>query len=231
MTSDRPRTDRTPRPARQAGASGRLLKRYTRLSVAIDMLVAERLTLLSPSSWQDGNDIAFMDAYREVRGLGAVLAACFTQAPETFHHWATFAGGSDGVRIDIDGDALLGSLAGDDGYRWGDVTYLTLRQIAARASIPVADLPFLKRHAFRDEREFRLIRHAGDAGVRTHDVPIRRSWVRGITLGPWLPANLADSAKAALRALPGCGGLYVQRTHLRDNARWRGALARLAGGD
>lgn len=224
-------SDRSNAASRRLVGTTRLLKRYTRLSVAIDMLVAERLTLLSPSSWQDGNDIAFMDAYRDARGFGAVLAACFTQAPETFHHWATFAGGGDGVRIDIDGDALLASLAGDAGYRWGDVTYLTLRQIAARETLPVADLPFLKRHAFRDEREFRLIRHAGEAGTHSHDVPIRRAWVRGITLGPWLPANLADSAKTALRALPGCHDLYVQRTHLRDNARWRGALTRLIDGD
>ena len=47
MTPDRSQSSRT----RRAAPAGRLLKRYTRLSVAIDMLVAGRLTLLSPASW------------------------------------------------------------------------------------------------------------------------------------------------------------------------------------
>jgi hypothetical protein len=40
-------------------------------------------------------------------GLKTVLALCFTQATEHYHHWHVFAGGSSGVCIGFDRDALL----------------------------------------------------------------------------------------------------------------------------
>ena len=67
------------------------LKRFTSLAGALDMLMSERLTLLSPASWEDRNDIAFLEAYRTKRGVHHIFAMCFTQAPETFHHWSVFA--------------------------------------------------------------------------------------------------------------------------------------------
>ena len=201
------------------------LKRYTSLPVAIDVLVNRRLSLLSPASWQDRNDVATMEGYRRALGLGQVLAACFTQAPETYHHWGVFAGGHDGVRLDIDKTALLASLSDDPRYVWADVDYLTLRQMAARP-LTAAQLPFLKRHAFRDEREFRLLFRSDDAALALHHIPIDSSWVRGIALSPWLPDNLVDPVKAALRALPGCGHIRLLQTRLRDHAKWQKAVAR-----
>lgn len=211
-----------------AGKGRSFLKRYTSLSVAIDVLTNERLTLLSPATWQDRNDVAFMEAFRTASGVDTVLAACFTQAPETYHHWGVFAGGNEGVRIDFDKDALLESLQGDDRYLWGDVRYLTLKQIAAR-DIAASELPFLKRHAFRDEQEFRLLCQSRDPAPAFHHIPLDRSWIRGVTLSPWLPENLIDPLKSALKALPGCATLRVQRTNLRDHAKWQAAIGRVAG--
>lgn len=202
-----------------------ILKRYTSLSVAIDTLMSERLTLLSPRLWQDKNDIAFMEGYCRAKRLGGVVAACFTQATETYHHWGVFADSSEGVRLDFDKEALLDSLRSDGRYVWGDVQYLTLKQIAAR-SIAADELPFLKRHAFRDEQEFRLLYQSDDPAAAFHHIPIRRSWVKGITLSPWLPENLIDPVKQALRALPGCAQVRLQRTNLRDHAEWKRAIER-----
>lgn len=39
------------------------LKRYTSLSVALDMITNQRLTLLSPGTWDDKNDIASLDPF------------------------------------------------------------------------------------------------------------------------------------------------------------------------
>lgn len=204
-----------------------ILKRYTSLSVAIDTLMNGRLTLLSPSSWQDRNDVAFMEGYRNACGLGGVLVACFTQAPETYHHWGVFAGGNEGVRLDFDKTALLRSLEGDDRYAWGDVRYLTLKQIAARR-VSAGELPFLKRYAFKDEQEFRLLYRSEEPAPPFHHIPIRHEWVRGVTLSPWLPENLIEPIKQALRALPGCTRVRLQRTNLRDHAEWKKAIERAA---
>jgi len=204
-----------------------ILRRYTSLSVAIDMLTNQRLTLLSPATWQDTNDVEFMEAYRVRRELGSVLAACFTQTTETYHHWGVFAGSNEGVRIDLDRPALLASLNDDPCYIWRDVKYLTLEQIDAMTSIDVYDLPFLKRHAFKDELEFRLIYECDDSSARYHHVPIKRKWIKGITLSPWLPPTLIDSLKIALKSLPGCGDVRIQKTTLRDNPKWKRAVQRV----
>lgn len=205
-----------------------ILRRYTSLSVAIDMLTNQRLTLLSPATWQDTNDVEFMEAYRVRRGLGAVLAACFTQTTETYHHWGVFAGSNEGVRIDLDRSALLASLIDDPCYIWRDVEYLTLERIEAMKSIDVYDLPFLKRHAFKDELEFRLIYECDDSATRYHHVPIKRKWMKSITLSPWLPLSLIDSLKAALKSLPDCADVRIQKTTLRDNPKWKRAAQRIA---
>jgi hypothetical protein len=203
-----------------------VLKRYTSLSVAIDTLMNERLTLLSPFTWKDRNYVAFMEGYCGASGLGGVLAACFTQAPETYHHWGVFAGSNEGVRLDFDKSALLDSLKGDDRYVWGDVSYLTLKQIATR-NLAAKELPFLKRYAFKDEQEFRLLYRSRDPAPPFHHIPIKRSWVKSITLSPWLAENLIDPVKQALRALPGCASVRLQRTNLRDHAEWKKAIERI----
>jgi len=209
------------------GSASNTLKRFTSLAVALDMLVSERLTLLSPASWEDRNDIAFLDAYRAKRGVRHVFAMCFTQAPETFHHWGVFAKGMEGVRVDIDKRALLTSLQDQPCFVWNDVQYKTLDQLDALEAISVYDLPFLKRFAFRDEREFRLLCESDDPVAQRHDVPIERAWIRCISASPWMPENLFQSIKSAIKALPGCGNVRFQRTTLRENDRWKSALRKI----
>jgi hypothetical protein len=59
----------------------KFLRRYTNL------LKEQKITLLDPESWEDKNDSHFMSLYRKKKSLKSVLALCFTQASETFHHW------------------------------------------------------------------------------------------------------------------------------------------------
>ena len=195
------------------------LKRYTTLSNAIDILTQRRLTLLSPATWQDQNDIAYMKAYCRHKALDAIYAACFTQSAETFHHWGVFASGSESVRVDFNKSALLDSLQHSPGYDWRDVEYRTLNVLKAH-SVLVDDLPYLKRHAFKDEREFRLLYAGPSAHPVVHYVPIDITWVTGITLSPWLPENLIDVLKSALRTLSNCPSIKLQRTNLRSHPDW-----------
>ena len=203
------------------------LKRFTSLAVALDMLVERRLTLLSPKTWDDQNDIAYVEAYRLKRGVKKIFALCFTQAPETFHHWRVFASGLEGVRINIDKRELLESLEGDPCYVWNDVEYRTLEKMAAARAIDVFDFPFFKRWAFRDELEFRLLYECDEANAVVHHIPIERRWITSITLSPWMPKSLFDSVKTAINSVPGCAEIKVQKTNLREHDRWMGARKRI----
>nr|WP_244647383.1 DUF2971 domain-containing protein [Sphingomonas sp. CFBP 13728] len=192
------------------------------------MLVKERITLLNPSSWEDENDIAFLEAYRLKRNLPAVFATCFTQAPETFHHWSVFANGHEGVRINIDKEKLLEGLRKDPCYSWGEVEYKTYEQLENITDLSLFNLPFLKRYAFTHEDEFRIVYDCSDAKKKSHDIKLKREWIKDITLSPWLHPALIDPIKEAIKSLPHCKDLTIKKTNLRNSERWKKAIAHVA---
>lgn len=204
-----------------------LLRRFTSLSVAIDMLYKQRLTLLSPSTWQDQNDVAFIEAFRQKRGVHNVFAVCFTQSRETFHHWSVFAKGVEGVKINIDKRAMLQSLQGDERFSWNDVDYKTLEEIKALKQIGLYDLPFLKRAPFGDEGEFRLIFECNDPKEKVKHMPFKPEWVTSITLSPWMHDNLVETLKEAIPKIPGCENVKLLRTSIRNNKNWKSAASRV----
>ncbi|MEP6810640.1 MAG: DUF2971 domain-containing protein [Chthoniobacterales bacterium] len=114
------------------------------------------MTLLDPETWDDKNDAHFLAVYKQKKKLITVLAACFTKAPETYHHWRVFANGSSGVCLTFKGPELLRALFEIPGVRAEHVTYLTLKDIRQK-SLHASELPFLKRIAFEHEEEFRVI--------------------------------------------------------------------------
>ncbi len=201
------------------------LKRYTTLAGAVDMLIEQRLALLNPSKWQDTNDTYFLEMFQEHINAKSLYAACFTQAPETFHHWKVFAGDNEGVCVEFDREALLKPLLETSGYHWSDVHYRTLKQLELRKKINAFELPFLKRKGFGDEKEFRLIqwsRTKPQQGV--HHVAIKRSWIKNIVFNPWISEPLFQSMKSALTSIPGCRDMPIRRTTLIDNAVWKQAV-------
>jgi len=90
--------------------SKRTLRRYTQLAPLIHLLHQKRLTLLSPTKWDDKNDAYYLEVYRRRQNLGSVLALCFAESRETYHHWHVFAGDSSGVCLEFDRDALSRSV-------------------------------------------------------------------------------------------------------------------------
>jgi len=204
------------------------LKRYTTLAAAVDMLVEQRLALLNPAKWDDTNDTHFLNAFKEIVGSRSLYAACFTQAPETYHHWQVFAHANEGVCVEFDRHALLKSLMEmSTAYRWGDVKYRTLAQLRLRKRINVYELPFLKRKGFIDEQEFRLLFHSRKPQMAAHYVTIERPWIRRIILNPWLSDPLFASMKSALRSIPGCSKVSILRTSLINNTEWKDACEKV----
>ena len=89
-----------------------ILRRFTNLAATIHMLRTRTITLLDPGTWDDKNDAFFMAQYKRQKDLKALLALCFADCPETYHHWRVFSHGADGVRVEFDKALLLRGLRG-----------------------------------------------------------------------------------------------------------------------
>ncbi len=197
-----------------------LLRRYTELPYVLDCLRTKQLTLLSPKTWDDKNDSFYVEAYAKAKNLSAVYVLCLTEADETYHHWKVFSSGSSGVCIVFKKEALITWAKPIDGMRLASVKYRTRKQ--CRDAPPVLeDLPFLKRYAFGDEREFRLFAAPSVTAPGPLKLRLPLSTIDRIMLNPWLPKSVADQVKATIKELEGCKSLKVYRSTLVDNEDWK----------
>ena len=200
--------------------SDRPLRRYTNIPALIYMLSQRRITLLDPRSWDDKNDSRYLALYRKKKGLGSVLALCFSQSAETYHHWRVFANGPAGVCVRFRRVELLEAVRREVPVRCRSVTYLALADIRREAP-RVRDLPFLKRVAFEDEDEFRIIYESGQRKLSKLDVAIPLSSVEKVTLSPWVHDDLWPDIKRVLNSIKGCRSLRVVRSTLISNEEWQ----------
>src|SRR5262249_11273369 len=159
-------------------------------------------------SWNDTNDSYFLTLYRERKNLKSLLALCFTEASETYHHWSVFAAGSSGICMRFKRPRLLSSLKSQEGLRAHSVQYLTLSEINKR-TLAVPDLPFLKRYPYEQENEFRIIYESRTERRSQLDIPISISSIDKITLSPWIHPNLVSELKHVLRSIEGCRNLRI----------------------
>ncbi len=196
------------------------LKRYTGLPYLLFALRTKQLTLMNPATWDDRNDTQFLMTYQKRQGRGSVLALCFTRASETYHHWKVFSNGSGGVCIDFNLQEFRTWADKAPGIQFRDVDYRKL-DVARKNEFAVENLPFIKRHAFRDECESRLIFESPDAGLLFHNVDFDIGLISRIVLSPWLPKPVSDEIKKVILGIDGCSELDVFRTTLIDNAEWQ----------
>ena len=195
------------------------LRRYTDVPALVSLLTERKITLLDPASWDDKNDSNFLALYQQKENLKALLALCFTQTDERYHHWWVFAEGTAGVCIRFDRAGLIKAVRKQDGIRMDEITYLTLDEMRDH-KLETSELPFLKRSAFQDEKEFRMIYKSSTEDIDNLDIPIPLSCISLITLSPWLPKALSDNLKAVLRLIPGCGDLNLAKSMLIESEEW-----------
>ncbi len=200
--------------------SSKYLRRYTDLPALIYLLTERKLTLLDPQSWDDSNDSHYLALYRKKRGLKSLLALCFTQADETYPHWRVFAPGSSGVCVRFHRSDLLRTLKNQSGLRTGSVRYLRLAEIR-NETLKTPDLPFLKRYAFEQENEFRVIYESKTARSPKLDIDIPLPSIDRITLSPWIHPALSSHVKIMLRSIKGCSALRIMRSTLIGNEEWK----------
>ena len=200
-----------------------ILNRYTSLPVALDILVKQHITLLSPETWEDRNDAFYLERYREEKSLRTLLAICFSARGETFHHWKVFSSGSSGVCIEFDKNLLLQAFPSSRGFRYGQIEYRLVRTVNKKRP-EIEKWPFLKRKAFKDEGEFRIIYENQTAHERPKHVDIDLGTIKKVTLSPWLPDAVAESVQALIKTIKGCESLPVNRSSLIDNSGWKKAI-------
>jgi len=199
------------------------LNRFTSLPIAVDVLYRKRITLLTPDFWEDENDAYYLKRYREKKSFRCVLAICFAGRRETFHHWRVFSHGTAGVCLEFDKEKLLLSFAGKTGFRNDEVTYRFVDEVE-KDTPRLATWPFLKRKAFEDEGEFRIIYESKSEDLSSKHVQIDLAAVRKVTLSPWLPESVAESVTDIIKGIEGCEGIHVNRSSLIHNSRWRKAI-------
>jgi len=198
----------------------KFLRRYTNLPALIYLLRKKKITLLDPNFWDDSNDSHYLSVYKRKEGLKTLLALCFTQVPETYHHWRVFAAGSSGVCIKFKRTKLIKAVEKIGGVRTSEVEYLKLKEIRSRKPT-INQLPFIKRNAFGDEAEFRVIFESSKSDLAKKDIPIPLSCIDKITLSPWAHKSLNDHVKKILIGIDGCKNIKIVKSTLVSNNEWK----------
>ncbi len=195
------------------------LRRYTDLPAVLQVLTSKTITLLPPGSWDDKNDKNLMLAYQHQKGLKSLLALCFAQAAETYHHWKVFAAGNAGMCIVFEKQRVIQELV-HTGVIHSSVDYFTIA--ALRRGDPALDrIPFSKRSAYRDEKEFRLLFCSDDEELAAKSFAMPIAAINRILINPWLPAPLAETVITTIRSVPGCQLLPVRQSTVIDGPAWK----------
>jgi hypothetical protein len=171
-----------------------------------------------------------MAEYKRLKAAKTVLALCFAESAETYHHWRVFSSGSDGVCIVFYKNKLLSTFDEDSNISKKKVSYETLDKMNGLTSIDCEELPFLKRTQYQAEHEYRVV--YSDAKTARQNVgqnveyDIEIGWIERITLSPWFSKALRDSVRSTLKSIKGCSKLKVTQSTLIDNEAWKNLTAR-----
>jgi len=196
------------------------LRRYMDLPALVYMLKERKITLLDPRSWDDSNDSYYMGLYKQRKKLKSLLAACFTETAETYHHWRVFAGGTSGVCVRFLRRRILKNLSSHSHLRGGAVKYLAISDLRKR-KLSIQELPFRKRQAFEDECEYRIIFESHKNKKATLDISVPLTCIDRVTLSPWIHPSLYTRLKKTLRSIEGCSDLRIVRSTLVGSEDWK----------
>lgn len=203
-------------------ASENELRRYTDVLSVMDMLRHARITLLSAEKWTDQNDRHTMEVYADRKKIASVVAYCMTEAAETAHHWQVFAGHEFGVCVVFKKAEFIDFIKRRRGLRCESVDYWTLARLEREQPLDIEALPYIKREAFRDEREVRIIAdHDETLDGPTQHVSIRLNLIERIVFSPFAVRALIDNAKDVMQGFIGCGSLTFMHSALMNNRQWR----------
>lgn len=204
--------------------SADIISRFTNLPSLLDILTSKQLTLLDPRKWDDKNDAYSISHYMAYKGLKTLLALCFTEARETYHHWRIYAGDVNGVCIRIRKKAVFSSISKEEGFRFEKVVYRSYSQLEGESFL-FEKLPFLKRAGYTDEDEYRLIYVNEKERVAQKRISIDISMIDHIYINPWLPPPLVESLKMTIANIAGDSfKRKVSQSRLIKSSKWKGLV-------
>jgi hypothetical protein len=173
-------------------------------------------------TWDDRNDSYFVSEYKRRKQLKTVLALCFSEAVETYHHWHVFSKGPAGVCVVFDYNLLNTSLKGAN-LCTKPVEYKKIREIKANpVRFKVDELPFIKRFGFEPEREIRVLYESNTENKSYFDVEIELECIQKIVLSPWMHSSVFESTKTVIRKIKGCENIKISHSTLTSSERWKG---------
>jgi hypothetical protein len=196
------------------------LRRYTSLPVLLDILNKKSLTLLDPQSWDDKNDSYFIELYKKAFHFDTVLALCFVESSEKYHHWKIFSGSSCGVCVEFNKDKLLNYFKTSKGFRSDKVEYKTIQELETN-NLDNHQLPFIKRVAFEDENEFRILYQCETGETLFKMVRIDLDCISKIIINPWISKPVYNSIRAVIKLIDGCNEIPIMKTGLTNNDDWK----------
>lgn len=218
-----------PKPKKKKQQEQQKLYRYTSLPALFYILTNQKLTLLPYSLWDDKNDSYFLNQYKDKLELKTVLALCFSTKPQTYHHWRVFAHGPAGVCITFDRQAIIDAIKEQEKKLQNgemlfgrEVTYMSTKT----NSLKTEELPFIKRKAFQDEKEWRILyqfecKETECNRKETYDICIPISSIIHVTLSPWLPNALQQPLKDIIKKIDQCNKLVIFSSTILNNEKWR----------
>ena len=207
------------------------LYRFTSLPFLLDTLSNKRLMLLDPKRWEDKNDSFYMGLYKEKSKKETFLALCFVQyksdrqVAEKYNHWKIYSGNSSGVCIQFSKSELIKHFKTSlgDSFHYGDVRYFTINKLEdnyEKNRIHLNDLPFLKRSAFSDEREYRFIFESNE-NMESKPLSIPVNIISRITFNPWIRESVYKSICKVIRNISDYKNITIKRSTCLEYERWQ----------
>lgn len=199
------------------------IRKYTDIAVLLDIISSKKITLTDPDKWDDKNDVHYINVYKRLNGYKTVLATCFVESDERYHHWKIYAGSSNGICIEFDKIELT-KYCEIDGVETRSVQYAYIKELKELSTINKADIAFYKRMPFQDESEFRIVYHTNTDELKTFGIPIDLSCITRVIINPWLNINIANSIKKVLKELTysyiSKTNIQIFRSTLLQNKEW-----------
>lgn len=208
------------------------LRRYTSMPSLLNILYNRKITLLNPNNWEDQNDVYSITQFKERKNLNTLLAVCFSEAAETFHHWKVFTHGSEGVCIIFKRKELLSAFENNDNIHARSVKHVQVSDLE-KTPPKVDDLPFIKRFPYRDEKEFRIIYldNVNCNPIETKEFVIDLKCIISITLNPWLNNSLCETVIKSIHSIRGCEKIKVHQTRILNYPKWKSAVDKAVFGE
>lgn len=197
----------------------KFLNRFTTLPFAIDLISRKKITLLNPNKWEDYNDRLTIERYKNLKGYNSIYALCLSDEGETIHHWNAFANGVSGCCIKFHYEKLIADLESANGVIYGKTDYIKLPDLK-NINLNDEKLPFIKRHPFEPENEFRIIATSNNEQKDSFEIDINLDSIERITISNKLPKKTFNSVKDTLKNITVDYHGDIYRSTLFDNQLW-----------